>query len=119
MKEIKIIYLLLWFALIASISGCHKKQVFCNNYFSIKIEPNWNLIESDSMKYRFMKDTAYFKINIHKETKLYNVLLRTPDEYIKTEDANLLTNFAFLNKFRDTILNLPAFILRAIYCAKM
>ena len=40
---------------------------------------------------------AYFKINIHKETKLYNVLLRTPDEYIKTEDANLLTNFAFFD----------------------
>ena len=94
-QRIIIFYLLFGIFISAIISGCNKKQVFSNSFFSIKIQPKWNLIESDSMQYIFRKDTAYFKINIHKETEFRNVLLRTPAEYIKTEDANLLTNFAF------------------------
>lgn len=97
MKEGKNFYLFFWIIALLSINGCKKKQVFDNNYFSIKIQPNWVLIEGDSVKYIFRRDTAYFKINIQKETAFNDVLLRTPEEYIKTEDANLLTNFDFFD----------------------
>lgn len=97
MHVLKFIFLFLFILLLIYIEGCNNKRLISNNYFSIKIDPKWNLIEHDSTKYLFLRDTVSLTINIYKETKIHNILLRSPTEYIQTEDGNLLTNFVFLD----------------------
>ena len=94
MKVREIIYIILSIFIVAGNNGC-KKNLFGNKYFSIKLQPKWKIIRSDSLTYLFKRDTAYLKINIYRETKLNNLLLRTPGEYILSEDGNLLSGFAF------------------------
>lgn len=70
---------------------------FSNSYFSMKTVSKWKLIENDSLECLFKMDTNYFKIIIRKETVFNNALLRSPVEYIKSEEGNLLSNFSFLD----------------------
>lgn len=94
MKIKKFIYIILSIFVVACNNGC-KRELYGNRYFSIKLQPNWKVVRSDSLTYMFEKDTAYLKISFYRETKINNPLLRTPEEYIMSEDGNLLSDFAF------------------------
>jgi hypothetical protein len=96
MQKIEYLLVLLSFTLLAGI-GCHKQSRFATPYFAMNILPKWSIVKDSSEEYTLKRDTFLVKIRVVHEGQISNSLFRSPEEYITTENTNILSGFAFLD----------------------
>ena len=77
------------------IIACNNKHKYQNSYFELTLNKNWAPVHLDLLKLSLKKDGISLDIRTEKEETVGNLLLFTPEEYIKNEDANLLSHFVF------------------------
>lgn len=82
------------FFIILLTSCSYRANDLKNKYFSMYVLPKWEVI-SGNMKYTIKRDSCVIELNIINENALKNILLRSPDEYLQTEDPNILSNYIF------------------------